>query len=242
MLKWGLSGRGSNLLKSDRPLTSTTPWWILPKYYINKPLPAAPPTCPLAWPRPQPTVARQSLSKLGGGLFRLRPASTGVMLRGPLAGRWLAVTTVRSPPTLSASRTRLGFFAVSLRRKPRRFCMLTIAESTLTSARLKSPGRPHGGEIGPRSASLGSCRCRRRSSFCGARAAKALPSSPEGSPKQAGGLLERWAAAWAAASQGTLSLPRCSRRQAGSPGASRAPSRRLGATGRVRPERVCKGV
>jgi len=25
LLKWGLSGRGSNLLKSDRPLTSTTP-------------------------------------------------------------------------------------------------------------------------------------------------------------------------------------------------------------------------
>jgi hypothetical protein len=26
-LKWGLSGRGSNLLKSDRPLMSTTPGW-----------------------------------------------------------------------------------------------------------------------------------------------------------------------------------------------------------------------
>ena len=76
------------------------------------------------------------------------------MLRGPLAG-WLAGMTVRSPPTLSASLTRLGFFAVSLRRKPRRFCILTIAESTLTSARLKSPGWPHGGEIGPRSATLG---------------------------------------------------------------------------------------
>ena len=26
-IKWGLSGRASNLLKSDRPLTSTSPWW-----------------------------------------------------------------------------------------------------------------------------------------------------------------------------------------------------------------------
>jgi hypothetical protein len=61
----------------------------------------------------------------------------------------------------------LGFFAVSLRRKLRRFCMPTIAESTLTSARLKSPGRPHAaarsgrdqGEIG----TVGSRRSRRRS-------------------------------------------------------------------------------
>ena len=81
--------------------------------------------------------ASVSYIKLGGGLFRLRSASsTGVMLRGLLAG-FLAGVTVRSPPTLSASRTRLGFFAVSLRRKLRRFCMPTIAESTLTSARLK---------------------------------------------------------------------------------------------------------
>ena len=28
MLKWGLSGRGSNLLKSDRPLMSSTPGWL----------------------------------------------------------------------------------------------------------------------------------------------------------------------------------------------------------------------
>ena len=28
MLKWGLSGQGSNLLKSDRPFTSTTPGWV----------------------------------------------------------------------------------------------------------------------------------------------------------------------------------------------------------------------
>ena len=27
LLKWGLPGRGSNLLKSGRPLTSTTPRW-----------------------------------------------------------------------------------------------------------------------------------------------------------------------------------------------------------------------
>ena len=31
MLKWGLSGRGSNLLKSDRPLTSRTPGWYVPR-------------------------------------------------------------------------------------------------------------------------------------------------------------------------------------------------------------------
>ena len=28
LLKWGLSERGSNLLKSDRPFTSTTPGWF----------------------------------------------------------------------------------------------------------------------------------------------------------------------------------------------------------------------
>ena len=112
-------------------------------------------------------AASVSHIKLGGGLFRLRSASSaGVVLRGLLAG-FLAGVTVRSPPTLSASRTRLGFFAVSLRRKLRRFCMPTIAESTLTSARLKSPGRPHAaarsgrdqGEIG----TVGSRRSRRRS-------------------------------------------------------------------------------
>ena len=27
MLKWGLCGRGSNLLKCGRPLTSSSPWW-----------------------------------------------------------------------------------------------------------------------------------------------------------------------------------------------------------------------
>lgn len=125
-------------------------------------------------PRPAHTpattrAASVSYIKLGGGLFRLRSASStgGVMLRGLLAGL-LAGVTVRSPPTLSASRRRLGFFAVSRRRKLRRFCMPTIAESTLTSARLKSPGRPHEikarsgrnqGEIG----TVGSRRSRRRS-------------------------------------------------------------------------------
>ena len=98
------------------------------------------PTCACpARPHTPATSRAASVSyiKLGGGLFRVRSASSmGVMLRGLLAG-FLAGVTVRSPPTLSASRTRLGFFAVSLRRKLRRFCMPTIAESTLTSARLK---------------------------------------------------------------------------------------------------------
>ena len=157
-------------------------------------------------------AASVSHIKLGGGLFRLRSASSaGVVLRGLLAG-FLAGVTVRSPPTLSASRTRLGFFAVSLRRKLRRFCMPTIAESTLTSARVKSPGRPHAaarsgrdqGEIGPRSR-----QDRHRGQppepppqlRCAARAARALLSiystlaprvwSPEGSPEPAG--LGSWA-------------------------------------------------
>ena len=40
-------------------------------------------------------------------------------------------------------------------------------------------------------------------------AARALLSHPMGltSPEQAGGLLELWVAAWAAASQGTLAMP-----------------------------------
>ena len=129
-------------------------------------------------PRPAHTpatirAASVSYIKLGGGLFRLRSASStgGVMLRGLLAGL-LAGVTVRSPPTLSASRRRLGFFAVSRRRKLRRFCMPTIAESTLTSARLKSPGRPH--EIKARSAPWAAAGAAAAASLC-------CPSG-EGSP------------------------------------------------------------
>ena len=164
-------------------------------------------------------AASVSHIKLGGGLFRLRSASSaGVVLRGLLAG-FLAGVTVRSPPTLSASRTRLGFFAVSLRRKLRRFCMPTIAESTLTSSRLKSPGRPHAaarsgrdqGEIG----TVGSRRSRRRSFVVpperrGLYSRSTLLSRPECAAQRAApsqrasgaGPVGRGAAARAAASDG----------------------------------------
>ena len=93
---------------------------------------------------------------------------------------------------------------------------------------------------------------------CAARAARALLSiysalaprvwSPEGSPEPAG--LGSWACGGGGRphgrlrAMGTLSLPRRSRPQAGSPGASRGPGRRLGATARARPVRgqveVCR--
>ena len=58
-----------------------------------------------------------------------------------------------------------------------------------------------------KSAALDGHRCATPQPLLGIQAARTLLSDPEGSPEQAGGLLEWWVAAWAAAaSEGTLAM------------------------------------
>jgi hypothetical protein len=105
LLKWGLSGRGSNLLKSDRPLTSSTPGWSATHRAIRSAAARRAPGCGNSATLQNENPSERRHTELSGGAYatarmlRRHPESEDCARRKAFLPETAAPTASSAAPT-----------------------------------------------------------------------------------------------------------------------------------------------